>query len=132
MQPSSAQTSQPQRILVVDDEALMRHLNVTMLTAAGYHVEAAEDGSVAWDSLQLKSYDLIITDNAMPRMTGLELIERMFATGIVVPIIMASGTIPKQELTQRLCLQPVTTLPKPYTSVKLLETVKKVLAKPSP
>lgn len=121
------QTSRPHRILVVDDDPLIIELNVERLIAAGYHVDAATDGAVAWDILQLNNYDLIITDNTMPRMTGLELIEKMRSGGMVVPVIMASGTLLKEELTQYPRLQPVAMLPKPYTGVELLEMVKKVL-----
>ena len=127
-----SQTSRPHRILVVDDEPLIRELNVERLIAAGYQVDAAEDGAAAWDTLQLKSYDLIITDNTMPRMTGLQMIEKVHAAGMVVPVIMASGTLPKEEFTRYRWLQPVATLPKPYTAAELLGMVKEVLARPSP
>ena len=126
------QTNRPQRILVVDDEPLILHLNVNGLIAAGYQVDAAEDGTAAWDALQLNNYDLIITDNTMPRMTGIQMIEKMHIAGMVVPVIMASGILPKDELAQSPRLQPVATLPKPYTAVKLLEMVKRVLGETNP
>jgi two-component system alkaline phosphatase synthesis response regulator PhoP len=121
------QTSLPHRILVVDDEPCIRELNTDTLIAAGYHVDVAADGAVAWDTIRLNNYDLIITDNAMPRMTGIEMIEKMRSGGMVVPVIMASGTLLKEELTQYPRLQPAAMLPKPYTGVELLGMVKKVL-----
>jgi len=121
------QTSRPHRILMVDDEPLIREINTDLLIAAGYQVDAVADGAAAWDTLQLNKYDLIITDNTMPRMTGIEMIEKMQAVGMFVPVIVASGTFPKEEATQSPRLQPVATLPKPYTPMKLLETVKKVV-----
>ena len=102
--------NRPQRILVVDDEPLIRHLNIKALTAAGYQADAAEDGMAAWDALQLNDYDLIITDNTMPRMTGIQMIEKMHAAGMVVPVIMASGTLPKEGLAQSRLPQPTATL----------------------
>ena len=121
------QQSLPHRILVVDDEPDLCYLNGKTLSDAGYHVDIAADGASAWDTLQMNNYDLIITDNTMPRMTGIQLIERMHAAGMIVPVIMVSGTLPKEELTQSPMLQPVATLPKPYSAVELLEIVKKVL-----
>ena len=56
----------------------------------------------------------------------------MHIAGMVVPVIMASGTLPKDELAQSPRLQPVATLPKPYTAVKLLEMVKRVLGETNP
>jgi len=120
-------TSGPHRILVVDDEPCICELNTDMLTAAGYHVDVAANGAVAWDAIRLNNYDLIITDNTMPRMTGIEMIEKMRSGGMVVPVIMASGTLLNEELTQSSRLQPVVMLPKPYTGVELLGMVKKVL-----
>jgi CheY-like chemotaxis protein len=130
--PPQCHANGPRRILVVDDEPLICYLNVKALSDAGYQVDAAEDGAAAWDILQRNSYDLVITDNTMPRMTGIHMIEKMQAAGMVVPVIMASGTLPKEELTQSPLLQPVATLPKPYTAVKLLQLVKKVLGETNP
>jgi len=122
------QTSPSHRILVVDDEPLMRHLNTKMLLDAGYHVDAAEDGAAAWDTLQFKSYDLLITDNNMPKVSGVELIEKVRAARMVLPVIMATGTLPEEEFTRCPWLQPAATLIKPYTPTEFLGTVKKVLA----
>jgi CheY-like chemotaxis protein len=124
--------NRPRRILVVDDEPLICHLNAKRLIAAGYQVDVAEDGTAAWDALQLNNYDLIITDNTMSRMTGIQMIEKMCAAGMVVPVIMASGTLPKEGLAQSRLPQPTATLSKPYTAVKLLEMVKKVLGETNP
>jgi DNA-binding NarL/FixJ family response regulator len=117
----------PPRILMVDDEPLIRKLNKDLLTGAGYQVDAAANGAAAWATLQQHKYDLVITDNTMPRMTGLQMIEKMQAVGVFVPVIVASGTYPKEETTASARLKPAATLLKPYTPVDLLATVKKVL-----
>ena len=56
-----------QRILVVEDELLVRRLNTRMLIYSGYDVDSAEDGAMAWAALQLTKYDLMVTDNEMPK-----------------------------------------------------------------
>jgi response regulator RpfG family c-di-GMP phosphodiesterase len=56
-----------QRILVVEDDAAIRQVNQEVLTYSGYHVDGAEDGAAAWAALQQINYDLVVTDNDMPK-----------------------------------------------------------------
>ena len=67
-------TTSPHRILVAEDDHDVRRLNTEVLIDSGYHVDAAQDGAIAWDILQIKSYDLLITDYDMPKLSGLELV----------------------------------------------------------
>ena len=60
----------PQCILVAEDDPVIRRLNAEVLKNSGYRVDAATDGAVAWEALQTKSYDLLITDNATNSFTG--------------------------------------------------------------
>jgi CheY-like chemotaxis protein len=63
------------RLLIVDDEPQIRRIMRTTLTSAGYEVDDAENGARAWKALHLEQYDLLVTDNEMPEMTGLQLQE---------------------------------------------------------
>jgi DNA-binding response OmpR family regulator len=121
------QTGAPQRILVVEDEAGIRRLNVEILIQAGYHADSAEDGAVAWEMLQLHNYDLLVTDNNMPKVTGLELLQKLHDAHIAVPVIMATGILPKEEVIRHAQLQIHATLLKPYAIEELLTTVKSTL-----
>ena len=94
----------PPRILVVDDDSDARQLSVDVLMDSGYDVESANDGAAGWDALQVNGYDVVITDNQMPKMTGVEMIERLRTAGIKVPVIMATGSLPKQVLDQAVAL----------------------------
>lgn len=115
------------RILVVDDELLVRRLNTEMLVFSGYDVDAAENGAAAWDALQVNRYDLMITDNDMPKVTGIELIKKVRATRLALPVIMATGKFPLDEFTRHPQLQPAVTLLKPYTFDELVGAVQIVL-----
>jgi DNA-binding response OmpR family regulator len=117
----------PHRILVVDDEASIRRLITGTLVDSGYHVDAAEDGADAWEALQVNHYDLLITDNNMPKVSGVELLQRLHANRMAMPVIMATGALPKEEFTRNPWIEPAATLLKPYTIAELLETVKAVL-----
>ena len=79
------------RILVVDDEKVIREILTEFLTMEGYQVGAAEDGQKALDELALRSYDLIISDLKMPRMSGLQLLERLAANGVNVLTVIMTG-----------------------------------------
>ena len=115
------------RILVVDDEPLIRQLNTEILLDAGYQVDVADDGAVAWEALRLYNYDLLVTDNDMPNMSGVGLLQKLHAAHLSVPVIMATGTWPHAELKQQPWLQIEAQLLKPYTIAELLGTVRNVL-----
>ncbi len=122
-----SQTNPPPRILVVDDDADVRRLNAEALSLCGYEVDAAEDGAAGWERLQAKRYDLMITDNAMPKVSGMELLKQLWAAHMALPVIMATGRPPDAQFTQFPWLLPAATLLKPYTIEQLLSTVRNVL-----
>ena len=123
----SCKTIPPRRILLVEDEPDIRRLNTEVLTESGYQVDAAEDGMVAWQALNSDRYDLLITDNDMPEVSGLELLDKLHAARMPLPVIMMSGTMPTEELKQHPWLQIHVMLLKPYTIAELLTKVKGVL-----
>jgi len=67
------------RILVADDESAVRAFMSSVLLHAGYRVDVAQDGAVAWAALQAEPYDLLITDYNMPRINGVELVRNLRA-----------------------------------------------------
>jgi DNA-binding response OmpR family regulator len=116
----------PRRILVVDDDADLRQLNQEVLVQHGYLADAAENGVAAWKILQVRNYDLLITDNEMPQGTGVELLTKLHAVHKALPTIMATGKPPK-ELVQYPWLQPTAVLIKPFTTTEFVEKVQEVL-----
>ena len=118
------------RILVVEDDEDIRRSNAEVLAHSGYHVDAAEDGAAAWDTLQRNKYDLLVTDNDMPKVSGIELLHKLHAAHIALPVIMATGRLPQEEFTQCPWIQPAALLIKPYSFHELLETVRQVLPSP--
>jgi DNA-binding response OmpR family regulator len=126
-EPIRSPTNAPHRILVAEDDGDIRRLNTEILIHSGYEVDAAEDGDAAWNNLQANSYDLLVTDNDMPKVSGVELIKMLHADRIDLPVIMATGRLPMEEFTRYPWLTPAATLLKPYTVDELLITVKVVL-----
>jgi len=117
----------PQRILVADDDGLVRKLSTEVLIDSGYEVDAAADGAAAWEALQIKAFNLLITDHNMPKLTGVELVKKLRSARMALPVILATGRLPVEELAQNPSLQLAAMLPKPFTVEELLGTVTKVL-----
>jgi len=123
----AARPNRPKRVLLVDDERFLRQLYTEVLTDANYEVDTAEDGQVAWDALQGNRYDLLITDNDMPKVTGVDLLKKFHAARMTLPVIMVTGTDPGEELTRHPRLQPDVILLKPYSPEEFLQAVKETL-----
>ena len=125
--PLQSQTNPPDHILVAEDDLFFRQLDTEVLLRSGYEADAVADGAAAWQALNADNYDLLITDNNMPKMSGIELLKKLHGTRMALPVIMATGTLPKEEFTRHPWLQPAATLLKPYTANEMLRIVKKVL-----
>ena len=116
-----------QRILVVDDDLAIRELSTAVLTNSGYDVDTAEDGAAAWQALNADGYDLMITDQNMPKLTGVELLEKLRAARMDMPVILATGALPAKAFSRSPWLQPTATLLKPFTIEELLGMVKAIV-----
>jgi response regulator RpfG family c-di-GMP phosphodiesterase len=83
------------RILVVDDERVIREILAEFLALEGFAVQTVEDGEKALDELRLRPYDLLITDLKMPRLSGLQLLERIEAErlGVLTVLMTGFGTV---------------------------------------
>ena len=121
------QTPPSKRILVVDDDALLRLSSARVLSCFGYQTKTAQDGAAAWKALRANGYDLLITDNNMPKVSGVELLKKVRSAHMALPVILASGNLPTRELDRNAWLQPVATLAKPFTGDELLGMVKNIL-----
>ena len=122
-----SETNPPRRILVAEDDTLLLRLNAVVLSHSGYEVDTAADGAAAWQALNANRYDLLVTDNSMPEISGVELLAKLRAAKMSLPVIMATGTLPEKDVTQHPWLQPDAMLLKPYTSEEMLKTVKALL-----
>jgi CheY-like chemotaxis protein len=112
-------------ILAVDDDDLVRTTTVDMLEALGYQVIPARSGYEALQVLEATCVDLVITDHAMPQMTGTQLAERIRERWPDLPMIMATGYAdlpagPQLEIPR---------LAKPYSQASLADAVKRTVSR---
>jgi DNA-binding response OmpR family regulator len=117
----------PTRILLVDDEVLICQVCTRVLRDFGYQTETANDGAAAWKALQASAYDLLITDDNVPEVSGVELVKKVRSARMALPVILVSGNLPTGELDSKPWLEPIATLAKPFTGDELLATVRMVL-----
>ncbi len=85
----------PRRVLVVDDDPVIRRIVGSTLGRAGFLPVYAPDGEAGWRELQQHAIELVITDRSMPNVGGLELIRRIRASAAhaSIPVIMLSGSL---------------------------------------
>ncbi len=86
-----ALSTESPRVLVVDDERVIREMLSDFLGLEGYVVRTVEDGAQALEELQRRSYNLVISDLKMPNMSGLELIEKITELGLPVLTVIMTG-----------------------------------------
>lgn len=112
-------------ILAVDDDVLVLMNTVAMLEDLGHRVHEASSGSEAFAAVRdHPEIDLVITDYAMPGMTGLQLAEQLEALRPDLPIVLASGysDLPNGAHTE------LTRLPKPFLQQDLQSVIASVLS----
>src|SRR5689334_13323064 len=83
------------RVLVVDDEKVIREILSDFLTMEGYVVRTVEDGENALKELERRSYNMVISDLKMPGMGGLELLEKIaeLRQNVLTVIMTGFGTV---------------------------------------
>jgi CheY-like chemotaxis protein len=91
MRSSSSEPSAVRSILLVDDHALGLAARKSVLQEAGYRVVTASCAAEALERFGSESFDLLVTDYRMPRMNGIELIQKVRAEGYQLPVVLMSG-----------------------------------------
>ena len=111
------------RILIVDDEEFVRRLIRHYLKDTTHVVREARDGREALNLVRAEAPDLVVTDNAMPAMTGVEMIKVLKAEYPETRIIAMSGL--GVEEAQKHGVDQL--LPKPFTRSQFLDSINMVL-----
>ncbi|MFO8003305.1 response regulator [Thioalkalivibrio sp.] len=119
----------PKTILTVDDSASIRQMVTFTLKGAGYAVTEAVDGQDGLDKARGGRFDLVFTDQNMPRMDGLTLIKSLRALPAYrsVPILMLTTEAGDAMKAQGRAAGATGWLVKPFDPQKLLEVVRKVI-----
>lgn len=118
------------RILVVDDSLTTRSLEKSILEAHGFQVSVAVDGVEALEKLSAQTFDLVITDVAMPRMDGMQLLEQMKKRNSTarIPVIVVTSLESKEDRERGMSLGADAYIVKrKFDRQELLRTVRQIL-----
>ena len=118
-------------VLVVDDEVSLVYFMRELLQRRGFEVSVATDSHEAWDlfSANPEQFDLVITDQTMPGLSGVQLAGKMITLRQDLPVMLCTGysdVVDESNITQY-GIQAF--MPKPLDSKEFLRTVDELLTK---
>jgi DNA-binding response OmpR family regulator len=116
-------------ILFVDDDADLREIVTDQLSASGYAVDVAEDGDIAIDKLQQKSYEIVLLDITMPHTNGMDVLRFTKDHALKCKVIMLTGMVGLSVAIESIKLGAADYITKPYNMDYLLSSIKRVLEK---
>jgi putative two-component system response regulator len=111
------------RILVIDDEAVIRMLVVEILEAAGHQVVDASSAERALQLLDEDEFDLVVSDVIMPGLSGLELLEALRTQRASLPVVLVTGAGTYETLSQALTRGAAGLVTKPFAHAELQAAV---------
>src|SRR5690349_1136360 len=117
------------RILVVEDEPMLRDLARRALDRRGYEVVVVTDGASALRLLEgdTPRFDLVLTDVVMPKLNGKELADRIWSRFPGLPVLFMTGYSPQDVLKRGLVIARASFIQKPFTPEGLVEAVERML-----
>lgn len=117
------------KILIAEDEMVLRFLLTETLEDEGFDIDEAEDGRVAMDSLRYGEYDLIILDYMMPEATGIEVCRWLRSEGGAnadKPVILLTAKAEGKDREAAMQAGVSMFVSKPFSPVELTEIVRKL------
>jgi DNA-binding response OmpR family regulator len=111
------------KILFVDDESNIRRLVGYDLKTAGYEYTLCEDGQQAYEAIAKDNYDVIVIDWMMPRMSGIELVERLRKEGNEAVLIMLTAKDEEDNLLEAFEAGVDDYVTKPFSSRELMARI---------
>ena len=123
------QSNRKARILLVDDDPIMRELAAAKLTDAGHEVSTAENGQVGFDRLGEGNFDLVISDLDMPLLNGFQLTEKIRDSRFFseLPVIVITGSESRNSVEEAFAAGATSFLSKPINWALFTHSVRFVL-----
>lgn len=117
------------RILVAEDEDVLRMLIVDTLTDEGYDIVEASDGVEAFETYQKQKFDLLLLDYMMPGMTGIDVIKKVRGASVNNQVKIMILTAKTQQQDEEIAKEAGADffLTKPFSTVKLIQYVEDIL-----
>lgn len=120
----------PKKILLIEDITDMRKLILSRLKSKGYEVIVASDGEEGLRKAESESPDLVLTDYALPKLMGNEIVRHLKGSekSRHIPIIVLSAYV-RRHMEKAVEVPADIYLPKPFDAAELLATIEKLLEK---
>ena len=115
------------KILVVDDEKIIRKLLGATLTKEGYAIDFASNGYEAIDKVSEEKFDLVLLDVTMPGLDGFETCRRLIHIDSELPVIQVTSSTDNESLTKGFAAGALDYIRKPWQTMELLARVKNIL-----
>ena len=113
-------------IYLVDDEAAVRHALSHYLEESGFSVKAYTSAEVFLEETEDVMEGVMLLDQRMPGMTGLELQAELSRRGIAIPIIFITGLMDEQIHVEAVKAGAINVLKKPFSNEDLLESIRAI------
>src|ERR671927_707530 len=118
------------RILIVEDEAKLARLISRVLGEEGYAVETTGDGRSGLARALLEEFDLLILDWMLPDRSGIQIVRRLRAAEVSVPVLMLTARDQIEDRVEGLDSGADDYLPKPFALPELLARVRALTRRP--
>lgn len=115
------------RVLVVDDEPIVRELECAVLDLAGYETVGVSSGDKAVDLLDGDRFDLVVTDVTMPGLDGFGLLAHVVGHHPGLPVLLVTGAVDRAHALAS-AQGAAGVLYKPFTHAELRDAVARALA----
>src|SRR5690242_4346654 len=115
------------KILIADDQDMMRDSLAATLAREGHDVMAATDGPIAVTKLSQARFDLLITDLKMPRMTGIELLAEAKKLRPDMPVVLMTAFATVQTAVEAMKLGAYDYIQKPFDGEEIKHLVERTL-----
>ncbi len=119
------ETTDGNRILIIDDEENMRHMLKVLLEKNGYHVDTAADGAQGLEIIQTETYDFILCDIKMPNLNGMEFLKKSGSNLQQSTVIMMSAYGSIETAIEAMKLGAYDYISKPFKTDEVLMALRK-------
>ena len=119
------------KILVVDDEPTILELIEYNLESNDYQVSTATDGQMAFDKVTAENFDLMLLDQMLPKMSGIEVLKKMRQSGNLTPVIFLTAVDSEDNKIEGLISGADDYVTKPFSIKELLARIEVVLRRTS-
>ena len=125
---SAAADVMSRSILLVDDEESIRSVTQIILTRKGFKVDSASDGKQALKLFKANpgKYDFIVTDQSMPKMSGVELTQAIRNTKSDIPIMLSTGQLGIEDEKEFKDIGITAHIQKPWTAEELIQRIQEL------